>query len=386
MAFITFLGHKKAVGVYRLGGPTTVGRSLDCDVYVPDVYLSRHHCLFEQHNGLWRVVDLESSNGIWSDGQRLRTAALKPGDVIEIGTIAVMFNEGDPEKTSNPAPFGMGFGAAELMDTICTEGLRPADYSKRQSTRKTEFARRMREKVTRMEEEAELPVAAAVATSPGEEWTELDIEFQITAAQELFMYEWEPPIFNPPRRSARSAPATDPRPSAVPVRVSPAQAYAPAGVDLGSAAQPTGVATDDYDLHPAAGAPVKRPPVRYQAPALPVEQDYPPAKPRRSVLAAATSWLPLGRKSAPPVTNMEGCVFHRATRWDHIKDNAGEWLTTCKGYAKLNPAIAGAVVLAVVVVIGIAIRFTPVGKSGPHIYVPPQSDVAVAKKTVVASD
>ena len=30
----------------------------------------------------------------------------EPGDTLEIGTIAVVFNEGDPDKPSNPAPFG----------------------------------------------------------------------------------------------------------------------------------------------------------------------------------------------------------------------------------------------------------------------------------------
>lgn len=380
MAFITFLGRKKSVGVYRLSGHTTVGRSLDCDVYVPDIYLSRHHCLFEQHNGLWRVVDLESRNGIWQDRERVRTIALKPGDMIELGTIAVIFNEGDPAKPSNPAPFGMGFGAAELMDTICTDGIRPADYSKRQASRKTEFSMRMRERMTRMEEEAESPLAVAVETSSGDEWTELDMEFQITAAQELFMYEWQPPIFNPPRRGTPRGSATEPVVSAACLKVGAPERLA-AGADLGSAARPTEVASSDYGLSPSTHAPAKHPPLRYPSQASAVDQKYSQSKSRQSFLAFAMSWLPVGRKIAPPITGMDGCVFERATRWDHVKAIVSNWMTTARGFSKLNPAIAGAVVLIVVVAIGAVIKLSPVGKSGPHIYVPPPSE-AIAYKTI----
>lgn len=387
MAFITFLGHKKTAGVYRLSGSITVGRSLDCDVYVPDVYLSRHHCRFERHNGCWRVVDLASSNGVWCDGRQQPSVILKPGDLIEIGTIAVVFNEGDPERASTPAPFGMGFGAAELMDTICAEGFRPADYSRKQAARKAEFAMRVRQQLTQQEEEAEAATSLPAEPWTSDEWTELDLEADITAAQEV-MYDWQPPIFNPPRRSALANPAGDVAATAPAVVAAPRTAAGTgmsAGVDLGSAARPTNVANVDYSLQPGIPPSAKR-----SAPSHSPEpygrEAHSPATQRQSILARVTSWLPLRRKRPPAVTTLDGCVFERATWWDGFKDSIAERTASSVRFAKLNPAIAGAIILMIVVGVGAAIRFSPAGKRGPHIYVPPPSQAIAFKKTAAASE
>lgn len=69
-----------------------MGRSEDNDVVVGDDGVSRAHLRFENDAGVWRVVDLESTNGTEVDGIGLRPftpAALRHGSLIRVGPIAV---------------------------------------------------------------------------------------------------------------------------------------------------------------------------------------------------------------------------------------------------------------------------------------------------------
>ena len=148
------------------------------------------------------LAGFKPRTGVWQDGQRRKSWMLKPGDIIEVGTVAFVFNGGDPDKPSNPAPFGMGLGVAELMDTLCTDGIRPSVYSKKQAARKSEFAMRVRNRQIReeqAEEDADLPSFAysAAEARKSQEWAELDIEVKIAEAQEASLRDWRAPIFNP---------------------------------------------------------------------------------------------------------------------------------------------------------------------------------------------
>lgn len=65
---------------------TTVGRSRDCDIVVPDTNASRLHAEI-RHIGLdYFIVDSNSTNGTIVNGQRIRRHALAHGDRIQIGT------------------------------------------------------------------------------------------------------------------------------------------------------------------------------------------------------------------------------------------------------------------------------------------------------------
>lgn len=64
-----------------------VGRSPAAQFRLPDTdeYFSRHHFLVEVNPPLCRVVDLESRNGTFVNGQRVSTVELKHGDEIRGG-------------------------------------------------------------------------------------------------------------------------------------------------------------------------------------------------------------------------------------------------------------------------------------------------------------
>lgn len=62
----------------------TVGRDPNCDVYVDNPGVSRHHFQIEwSATGEFRVVDGGSANGTFLNEKPVRTAALRSGDAIQ---------------------------------------------------------------------------------------------------------------------------------------------------------------------------------------------------------------------------------------------------------------------------------------------------------------
>ena len=64
----------------------TVGRSRDCDVVVGEETVSRVHAeLRHGEDDEWTVRDLDSLNGTWLNGARVREARVGRGDVLRLG-------------------------------------------------------------------------------------------------------------------------------------------------------------------------------------------------------------------------------------------------------------------------------------------------------------
>ncbi len=76
--------------------PIVVGRHPECGVHASDERLSRRHCRIERHGEGFRVVDLGSRNGTKLNGVRVSEKALRSGDRIEIGGLAIEYI--DPEE------------------------------------------------------------------------------------------------------------------------------------------------------------------------------------------------------------------------------------------------------------------------------------------------
>ena len=66
-----------------------VGRDMDCDVTISDRQVSRFHAKLEPiKDGKVRIVDLDSKNGTYVNGERINgTYVLGDGDVIKIALI-----------------------------------------------------------------------------------------------------------------------------------------------------------------------------------------------------------------------------------------------------------------------------------------------------------
>jgi len=71
--------------VLRFSGPFHIGRDLDSDVPVQDVHVSRRHAIVSFARGHWSIRDLQSSNGLWVDGERVETAAIGEGLTVLLG-------------------------------------------------------------------------------------------------------------------------------------------------------------------------------------------------------------------------------------------------------------------------------------------------------------
>jgi pSer/pThr/pTyr-binding forkhead associated (FHA) protein len=72
-----------AVEVTRSG--TVLGRHSSADVRLPLPDVSRQHCRFVCESGCWQVIDLDSLNGIFVNGQPVRQAELHDRDQLRIG-------------------------------------------------------------------------------------------------------------------------------------------------------------------------------------------------------------------------------------------------------------------------------------------------------------
>ena len=91
--------------VFRLvEAVTTIGRSVDNVLEIPDANMSRRHCVVEQRDsGEWVLTDCNSSNGTKVNGERVVSQELHPGDEIECGSTRMRFGLEDPV-AANPAP------------------------------------------------------------------------------------------------------------------------------------------------------------------------------------------------------------------------------------------------------------------------------------------
>lgn len=67
------------------GDLTVIGRREGCDVRIDHPGLSKRHCIVVKTDGLLVVRDLASTNGTKVKGQRVRWAALMPGDRLTLG-------------------------------------------------------------------------------------------------------------------------------------------------------------------------------------------------------------------------------------------------------------------------------------------------------------
>jgi hypothetical protein len=66
-------------------GETFVGRGLDNGIVIEDPHVSRQHARISYDGRSCELTDLDSSNGTFVNGRRVRKASLKPGDRVAFG-------------------------------------------------------------------------------------------------------------------------------------------------------------------------------------------------------------------------------------------------------------------------------------------------------------
>src|SRR5690554_6499795 len=71
-----------------------VGRSDQADLQIQDPLVSGKHCRFEQTDDGWMVVDLNSRNGTYVNGHRVRQYVLRGDERIEVGDTILIYHAG----------------------------------------------------------------------------------------------------------------------------------------------------------------------------------------------------------------------------------------------------------------------------------------------------
>ena len=81
---------------YVLGpGETLVGRGGDCDIFLGDVTVSRHHAKLSVEDDALSIEDLGSTNGTYVNGSRADASDLDAGDELIVGKFHLIVARGD---------------------------------------------------------------------------------------------------------------------------------------------------------------------------------------------------------------------------------------------------------------------------------------------------
>jgi pSer/pThr/pTyr-binding forkhead associated (FHA) protein len=73
---------------------TTAGRSVDGDIFLDDVTVSREHVRFERRDGAFYAMDAGSLNGTYVNYERAAERRLEGGDEVHIGKYRLTFYPG----------------------------------------------------------------------------------------------------------------------------------------------------------------------------------------------------------------------------------------------------------------------------------------------------
>lgn len=74
-----------------------MGRELDNTLRLPDPSISRHHCVIRKVGGGYEIQDLQSSNGVLVNGNRVQASPLRDGDRVTLGQVQLTFQDPRPE-------------------------------------------------------------------------------------------------------------------------------------------------------------------------------------------------------------------------------------------------------------------------------------------------
>jgi len=86
-----------------------IGRADYNDVHLPEESVSTSHAKLQRREGVWVLVDLESTNGTFVDGERVRgETALAPGALLRFGDVQVLFEPTDADDAMGVARGGGG--------------------------------------------------------------------------------------------------------------------------------------------------------------------------------------------------------------------------------------------------------------------------------------
>ena len=82
------------------GSIKTLGRAPRADFVVDAALVSRLHCRLEVTENRIDIVDLDSTNGTFVNGQRVDRGRIQSGDVLQVGRLSLRVQKVDAERDS----------------------------------------------------------------------------------------------------------------------------------------------------------------------------------------------------------------------------------------------------------------------------------------------
>jgi pSer/pThr/pTyr-binding forkhead associated (FHA) protein len=111
--FLVRAGMLKGQRLFVKTPVVNIGRAEYNDLVIPDESVSTTHAKLQRREGVWVLVDLDSTNGTFVDGERVAgEAPLAPGATIRLGDVALVF-----EPTDDAAGVAKG-GGTKMMDMM----------------------------------------------------------------------------------------------------------------------------------------------------------------------------------------------------------------------------------------------------------------------------
>ena len=131
MARLVLLSEGLTGQTYELKAEkTTVGRLPDNAFQIPEASVSSHHCEITLRGSDLFVNDLDSTNGTFINGERIKEGVVKPGQILRLGMVDMRLETGDAQpiqqkkllEQTRVIPKGV-----KLDDLV---GTQPLDFSK----------------------------------------------------------------------------------------------------------------------------------------------------------------------------------------------------------------------------------------------------------------
>lgn len=90
---IVIINGDEAGAAYPIKGMVTFGRARSNTVFLRDVKISRQHAQIEERAGQYVLTDLNSSNGTFVNGERIKEHVLSNNDEIQMGDVVMQYQE-----------------------------------------------------------------------------------------------------------------------------------------------------------------------------------------------------------------------------------------------------------------------------------------------------
>ncbi len=90
-ALVVRTGGGREGEAFAVAGTTAIGRSPECNVFLDDVTVSRHHAEIVVEGADYLIRDLGSLNGTFVNRRRIDTSRLEDDDEVQIGKYRMTF-------------------------------------------------------------------------------------------------------------------------------------------------------------------------------------------------------------------------------------------------------------------------------------------------------